>query len=191
MSGLHEWATRSSDGFRSQFFPPEMGSTWRDVYEFTVVEAGQPCVVGDGAGRIVLRDRGMLRHRVVFASLGDGNDPFRPRRRLRFEVTGAWSVRLFAGGFHSDHVHPRGWLSGVFYVDLPPEVEREGNRDARAGWLRLGKPGIRTQPELAADAFVKPERGVLVLFPAYVWHGVQPFDSPAARLSVAFDALPA
>jgi hypothetical protein len=43
-----------------------------DVYEFTVVEAGQPFVVRDGAGKIVLRDRGLLRHRVVFDTLGDG-----------------------------------------------------------------------------------------------------------------------
>ncbi|WP_028066635.1 hypothetical protein [Solirubrobacter soli] len=43
-----------------------------NVYEFTVVEAGQPFVVRDGAGRVVLRDRGVLRHRVVFDTLGDG-----------------------------------------------------------------------------------------------------------------------
>jgi hypothetical protein len=43
-----------------------------NVYEFTVVEAGQPFVVRDGNGRVVLRDRGVLRHRVVFDTLGDG-----------------------------------------------------------------------------------------------------------------------
>jgi hypothetical protein len=43
-----------------------------NVYEFTVVEAGQPFTVRDGAGSIVLRDRGVLRHRVLFDTLGDG-----------------------------------------------------------------------------------------------------------------------
>ena len=43
-----------------------------NVYEFTVVEAGQPFVVRDGTGRVVLRDRGTLRHRLVFDTLGDG-----------------------------------------------------------------------------------------------------------------------
>jgi tetratricopeptide (TPR) repeat protein len=124
------------------------------------------------------------------ARLGAGSDPFRSRNTGRYSVTGAWSVRLATGGFHSDHVHPRGWLSGVFYVDIPPEVAQAGDA-SRAGWLRLGRPGIRTRPELPPDCYVKPESGVLVLFPAYVWHGVEPFASPRARLTLAFDALPA
>ena len=60
-----------------------------------------------------------------------------------------------------------------------------------AGWLRLGRPGIKTEPRLAPDFHVKPEPGKLVLFPSYMWHGVEPFESDAARLTVAFDALPA
>jgi hypothetical protein len=43
-----------------------------NVYAFTVIEAGQPFVVRDGAGNVVLRDRGVLRHRVLFDTLGDG-----------------------------------------------------------------------------------------------------------------------
>jgi hypothetical protein len=43
-----------------------------NVYEFTTVEAGQPFTVRDGAGNVVLRDRGMLRHHVLFDTLGDG-----------------------------------------------------------------------------------------------------------------------
>jgi hypothetical protein len=43
-----------------------------NVYAFTVIEAGQPFVVRDGAGNMVLRDRGVLRHRVLFDTLGDG-----------------------------------------------------------------------------------------------------------------------
>jgi hypothetical protein len=38
---------------------------------------------------------------------------------------------------------------------------------------------------------VKPEPGLLVLFPAYMWHGVEPFTSGERRLSVAFDVVPA
>jgi hypothetical protein len=46
-------------------------------------------------------------------------------------------------------------------------------------------------PALGPDFFVKPKAGSLVLFPAYMWHGVVPFESPSTRLTVAFDALPA
>ena len=43
-----------------------------NVYEFRTIEAGQPFVVRDGAGNVVLRDRGVIRHRLLFDTLGDG-----------------------------------------------------------------------------------------------------------------------
>jgi hypothetical protein len=30
-----------------------------------------------------------------------------------------------------------------------------------------------------------------VLFPSYMWHGVEPFDSDEQRLTMAFDLVPA
>ena len=41
------------------------------VYEFTQVESGQPFVVEDSSGRVVLRDRGSIRYHVVFDTGGD------------------------------------------------------------------------------------------------------------------------
>ena len=105
----------------------------------------------------------------------------------RHTIAGAWSVRLSSGGYHVDHVHQRGSLSSAFYVAVPPVMKPEA---ARAGWLRFGMPGVRTRPELAPDHHVRPEPGKLVLFPSYMWHGVEPFTSDVPRLTVAFDALP-
>jgi uncharacterized protein (TIGR02466 family) len=100
-------------------------------------------------------------------------------------------VRLSSGGYHADHVHPQGWLSSACYIATPECCARDAQHSPdHAGWLRLGAPGIATLPPLAADAFVQPRPGVLVLFPAYVWHGVVPFESATPRLSVAFDAVP-
>ena len=121
------------------------------------------------------------------ARLGRGADPFCSRNTGRHAITGAWSVRLSSGGYHVDHVHQRGWLSSAFYVAVPPMMKPEA---ARAGWLRFGRPGVTTRPELAADHHVRPEPGKLVLFPSYLWHGVEPFASDVPRLTVAFDALP-
>jgi hypothetical protein len=43
-----------------------------NVYEFTTIEAGQPFVVRDGDGNIVLRDRGNILRTFTFDTLGDG-----------------------------------------------------------------------------------------------------------------------
>jgi ectoine hydroxylase-related dioxygenase (phytanoyl-CoA dioxygenase family) len=57
--------------------------------------------------------------------------------------------------------------------------------------MQVGEPGLVTQPPLAAEHFVKPEAGTLVLFPSYMWHGTIPFRGETPRLAVAFDVLPA
>lgn len=119
--------------------------------------------------------------------LGTGTDPLRWRNTGRFAFSGAWSVRLSSGGYHTDHVHQRGWISSAFYVSVPPVMKPEA---AHAGWLRLGRPGVTTQPALGPDYRVKPEPGKLVLFPSYMWHGVEPFESDQHRLTVAFDVVP-
>jgi Flp pilus assembly protein TadD len=123
------------------------------------------------------------------ALLGKGGDPLRARNTGRFGFSGAWSVRLKSGGHHADHVHPNGWISSACYIAIPPNVG--ASDDNRAGWLRLGKPPVPTLPPLEAEHYVRPEAGSLVLFPAYMWHGVVPFESVAPRLSVAFDVVPA
>jgi hypothetical protein len=43
-----------------------------NVYEFKTIEAGVPFEVRDGAGNLVLRDRGVIRHVELFDTLGDG-----------------------------------------------------------------------------------------------------------------------
>ena len=136
--------------------------------------------------------------RAYLAQLGAGTDPVRSRNNGKVLFTGAWSVRLRSGGFHTDHVHPHGWLSSACYIELPPAIGEGPGAGAdesdetmlRAGWLRLGRPSFATVPALRADHHVKPQRGQLVLFPAYMWHGVEPFSSEVPRLSVAFDVIP-
>lgn len=119
--------------------------------------------------------------------LGPGDDPIRKRRSAEFDFAGGWSVRLRSDGFHADHVHPKGWISSAFYLDLPSAVDDD---EAREGWLQFGRPGCLTSPALAAQHMVKPERGTLVLFPSCFWHGTRPFSDPGHRLTMAFDVVP-
>lgn len=122
------------------------------------------------------------------AFLGTGEDPLRSRNTGRWRIQGMWSVRLGAGGFHASHVHPEGWLSSACHIVLPPDCRAE---DAdHAGWLQFGEPGMPTQPALAAEHFIQPKPGHLVLFPSYLWHGTVPFQDKAPRITIAFDIVP-
>jgi predicted Zn-dependent protease len=120
--------------------------------------------------------------------IGRGTDALRRRNAGNWRFNGSWSVRLRNRGFHMSHVHPRGWISSAFYVELP-EVMAEARTDE--GVLSFGKPGILTAPALEPEFSVRPTPGMLVLFPSYFWHGTVPFQSPQPRLTVAFDAVPA
>ncbi|MFI4933787.1 MAG: putative 2OG-Fe(II) oxygenase [Caulobacterales bacterium] len=124
--------------------------------------------------------------RRYIGGLGDGEDPLRRRRAAGYALSGIWSVRLRPGGFHTDHLHPEGWISSACYIALPKAVER-----GHEGWLKFGQPGLATSPALTAERFVQPAPGRLVLFPSYMWHGTVPFGGEEPRLSIAFDVVPA
>ena len=119
--------------------------------------------------------------------MGQGSDPLRRRNRGTWRFNGSWSVRLRTMGHHANHVHPRGWISSACYVELP-DIMNDARRED--GVLTFGQPSIITTPALGAEYVVRPEVGMLVLFPSYFWHGTVPFSSDQARLTVAFDAVP-
>ena len=122
----------------------------------------------------------------------DSEHPFWSRRYraptgdgLRF--AGAWSVRLRGQGYHTNHIHPEGWVSSALYVSLPDEVTQG---DDTAGHIQFGAPMKELGLDLPPRRIVKPEVGSLVLFPSYMWHGTIPFESEQPRITVAFDLLP-
>ena len=121
------------------------------------------------------------------ADIGPGGDPLRSRATGDFRFSGGWSVRLQPNGFHADHVHPQGWISSAFYLDLPSGVADD---DRREGWIKFGQPGCVTRPTLEPEHEVRPQPGMLVLFPSYMWHGTRAFTSPEHRLTMAFDVVP-
>ncbi len=78
-------------------------------------------------------------------------------------------------------------MSSAFYIETPDSALESADRQ---GWIRFGQPPFSTNPPLAADHFVKPKPGRLVLFPSYMWHGTVPFEGDEPRLSMAFDLAP-
>jgi Flp pilus assembly protein TadD len=101
-------------------------------------------------------------------------------------ITGAWSVRLHREGFHVNHLHPQGWISSAYYVDVPGEVQ---DTALRSGWLKFGETRFPV-PGVTAERYLQPLPGRLVLFPSYMWHGTTPIHGGQPRLTIAFDALP-
>ncbi|WP_374765049.1 tetratricopeptide repeat protein [Yunchengibacter salinarum] len=118
----------------------------------------------------------------------DDSHPLLRRNTGRFRYSGSWSVRLSPGGYHFNHVHPEGWISSAFYVTVPEPGAGEADK---AGWIKFGESNLVLGPEREMiRRWEKPQEGRLVLFPSYLWHGTQRYDSGGPRMTAPFDAVP-
>ncbi len=100
----------------------------------------------------------------------------------------AWGTLLRDGGHQIPHMHPLGWLSGIYYVRLPKDMSKGASH---AGWIEFGSPPSRYRVTgRITRRTVEPKPGRLVLFPSYFYHRTMPFASAEPRLSIAFDVMP-
>jgi hypothetical protein len=90
-------------------------------------------------------------------------------------------------GFHTNHIHPEGWISSCYYVALPPAVE---DTKCRQGWIKFGEPPLGVTLKNPIRRAIQPRPGRLVLFPSYMWHGTVPFHDAMPRTTIAFDVVP-
>ncbi len=120
--------------------------------------------------------------------LGSGADVVRRSNTMRYRLNGMWSVKLKPHGHHVNHFHGKGWLSSACYIELPDAL---GSHNGE-GWLKFGEPSFASPIKLDPEYFIKPEPGLLALFPSWMWHGTVPFRGLPTdrRLTMAFDVVP-
>jgi uncharacterized protein (TIGR02466 family) len=108
-------------------------------------------------------------------------------------ATDHWTLRLWAtvlgpGGYQLPHLHPLGWLSGVYYVQVPSGLAAEAGDAGALEFGQLPAPVRYThEPE---RRIVPAVAGRLVVFPSYFHHRTLPFASREQRISIAFDVMP-
>jgi len=95
-----------------------------------------------------------------------------------------WATVLRAGGHQTPHLHPLAWLSGVYYVQLPTDLDSTGGLEFGSSPDHLV---VKSEPEKFP---VEPREGRLVLFPSYFYHRTRTFVSEQPRISIAFDVVP-
>jgi tetratricopeptide (TPR) repeat protein len=131
-----------------------------------------------------------LRHAIAGYIAGlpdDAGHPFLARGSGAFDFSGSWSCCLNSSGFHTNHIHPKGWISSAYYVDLPPGVAAG---EENQGALKFGESPFCLGDNDRPSRVVTPAVGKLVLFPSYFWHGTVRFTASRPRLTVAFDVVP-
>jgi len=119
----------------------------------------------------------------------DAAHPFLAKPPQRWTYT-SWAAVLDGQGNLNPHVHFDGYVSGVYYAQIPGPIGAAGQ--GQAGWFELGGHPARfpctAKPETRA---IQPREGLMLLFPSYFYHRTIPFSAPEPRISIAFDAIPA
>jgi hypothetical protein len=97
---------------------------------------------------------------------------------------------------HEDwHMHPGGWISGVYYAAVPTAVPPVAPHDggAHPGAIEFGpfpfggERDVRGWPR----AHMTPRPSLLLLFPSYYGHRTYATRVGDPRIVVAFDVVPA
>jgi hypothetical protein len=96
---------------------------------------------------------------------------------------------LWGDGHNGQHIHNRGYISAVYHAVVPPEIA--DSSDYR-GMLTLGgcsdyAPGLKPS---WGRRLIKPEAGVLTIFPSHIFHDVVPTGLTARRISIVADLRP-
>ncbi|MGI9263419.1 MAG: tetratricopeptide repeat protein [Gammaproteobacteria bacterium] len=99
-----------------------------------------------------------------------------------------WGVRMWSGGFQVPHYHKDAWVSGVYYVQLPPSVRSAC--ESQEGWIELGRgPGDIFAASGPRTRRIRPQEGLLITFPSYMWHRTLPFEDGDERLCISFNVV--
>ncbi len=114
--------------------------------------------------------------------------PFLARKPSRWSLS-IWGLVLPAQGFQVPHIHRSGWISGVYYVQVSEAVSE--TNDGHDGWIEFGRPQSIYRTTAPPNIhLVRPEEGLMVLFPSFFFHRTIPFEAEADRICIAFDIQP-
>jgi len=119
-------------------------------------------------------------HSACAAALGEMG-----RASQAFQLQ-SWVNLHDRGGFNFLHMHEGSLLSGSFYLKVPSGSGALCFRDPRPGVTHGSIKG--SVPNGHADIHLKPGAGLLVLFPSWMEHYVEPHESDEPRICLAFNA---
>ena len=135
-----------------------------------------------GSAAATLRQFAMRAVEIATARLGLASNA-----ALQFQLS-SWAAVNRNGHYNTPHVHPMATWSGVYYVDPGDETPA-----APGATLEFAHPIVASVmtffPAMLPSArLVRPEAGMIILFPGYLQHSVRMYRGERPRVCVPFNA---
>lgn len=116
-------------------------------------------------------------------------------KALRYDLSGhdlamtdCWANIMPAQVTHSFHIHPLSFLSGTYYLQIPPKAAPIKFEDPRLGFMMSAPPRLKACPPAERPFYsLKPKSGDVVLFESWLRHEVPASDNAAERISISFN----
>lgn len=118
-----------------------------------------------------------------------------------------WIPELWAnvskkGNANQYHTHPGSFWSAVAYIDDGYEGDDDPTLggelqllDPRMPMIRMNAPDLRLLDTdgqtMPSEISIRPETGMIVLFPSWLQHAVRPFHGEGTRISIAINLIAA
>lgn len=107
--------------------------------------------------------------------------------KIEFHLS-SWAAVNRKGHYNTTHVHPMATWSGVYYVDPGDE-----DPNSPGGLLEFEHPIMASVMTffpgvLPSARLVRPEAGMMILFPSYLQHSVRMYHGGRPRVCVPFNA---
>lgn len=106
-----------------------------------------------------------------------------------FKITGCWANVNAPGAGHRVHNHPNNYLSGVYYVRTHEGADSINFLDPRPQTGIVRPPVTELTADNTEQVVLKVTDGMLLMFPAWLQHGVDPNRSDHLRVSLGFNVM--
>jgi len=100
-----------------------------------------------------------------------------------------WALVMADDGHEEQHIHPKGWLTAVYYLRTP---KGEGDGTPPPGSIIFGPwPGSSDERLTGFPQWhLEPRAGTLLIFPSFLGHRTTETGTAAQRICVTLDVMP-
>jgi uncharacterized protein (TIGR02466 family) len=198
-------ATRAEKGARLDCFPTAL---WRfnvsghEVLNRKLLQLAQdergrdPMGIGHRSSVLGWHSKDKLHRRpemqdflaILYDNIAEVSSAYRvDTKQVSLDLATCWIIvnGKFASG--AVHCHPNAFLSGVYYISAAENCGDIFFQDPRHAALMGASPVTEHTPWTVRQISYRPAPGAMLIFPSWLYHGVEPNLSDAPRVSLSFN----